>query len=49
MALFTCLFFEGVHVGLPVIIDDIAEELHTTTAIIGTTMAIFVVPFGISG
>eukprot|EP00057_Strongylocentrotus_purpuratus_P001382 XP_001198601.2 PREDICTED: monocarboxylate transporter 14-like [Strongylocentrotus purpuratus] len=49
MALFTCLFFEGVHVGLPVVIDDIAEELHTTTAIIGTTMAIFVVPFGISG
>eukprot|EP00057_Strongylocentrotus_purpuratus_P028968 XP_011683442.1 PREDICTED: uncharacterized protein LOC100891791 [Strongylocentrotus purpuratus] len=49
MAWLTCLFFSGVHTGLPVIIDDIAEELHTSTALIGITMAAYVVPFGIAG
>ncbi|XP_030831749.1 uncharacterized protein LOC583189 [Strongylocentrotus purpuratus] len=49
MALFTCLFFMGVFLSLPVVIDDIAKELHTTTALIGITMAVFVVPFGITG
>ncbi|XP_054748408.2 monocarboxylate transporter 13-like [Lytechinus pictus] len=48
-AFFICTLFSGVHTCLQVFIDDVAVHLRTTTAVIGMTLAMFVVPFGISG
>ncbi|XP_041454610.1 uncharacterized protein LOC121407544 isoform X1 [Lytechinus variegatus] len=39
----------GVPNSAPVIIDDIAKDLQTTTAVVGMLLASYTVPFGISG
>ncbi|XP_041454875.1 monocarboxylate transporter 13-like isoform X2 [Lytechinus variegatus] len=49
MAFFICTMFSGVHTSLSVFIDDVSIDLHMTTAVIGITLATYVVPFGISG
>eukprot|EP00057_Strongylocentrotus_purpuratus_P000677 XP_001180710.2 PREDICTED: monocarboxylate transporter 13 isoform X1 [Strongylocentrotus purpuratus] len=49
-AFHVCLAFgRGILLSLPVIIDDITEDLQTTTAAVGMIFATFLVSYGISG